>query len=167
MPAIRRPAAASIAALALAALPLLGLAAPAAADSPTTVEEQFTRVLNNHCPDFAIRSTFWVDRTTTTYYDADGTPIRREIFGNFPGQVENLATGYTLPAHNVRVISIDLRTGVQKSTGTNVRIWVPNGGTIQLTAGIQEFDASGALVFSGGRLDLPPSPALCEALAAG
>ena len=63
--------------------------------------------------------------------------------------------------------SLDLLTGEQRSTGSNVRIYEPNGGTIQLTAGIQEFDASGALVFSGGRLDLPPTPALCEALAAG
>jgi hypothetical protein len=161
-----RPAAA-LASLAFAVLSVVALAGPALAIAPTEVDEQFTRVLNNHCPDFAIRSTFFVDRRTTTYYDADGTPVRREIVGNFPGQVQNLATGYTLPAHNVRIISIDLLTGVQRSTGTNVRIWVPNGGTIQLTAGIQEFDASGALIFSGGRLDLPPTPALCEALAAG
>jgi hypothetical protein len=167
MSARTRAFALTLSALTVLAASLLALAVPAAATSPTTVEEQFTRVLNNHCPDFAIRTTFWVDRRTTTYYDAEGTPIRRVIFGNFPGQVQNLATGYTLPADNVRIISIDLLTGEQRSTGTNVRISEPNGGTIQLTAGIQEFDASGALVFSGGRLDLPGSPALCEALAAG
>ena len=154
------------AAIACAAV-IAGAAAPVAATSPTTVEEQFTRVLNNHCPDFAIRSTFFVDRRVTTYYDSDGLPIRRVVFGNFPGQVQNLATGYTLPAQNVRVISTDLLTGESRSTGTNVRVWLPNGGTLQLIAGIQEFDASGALVFSGGRLDLPPTPELCEALAAG
>jgi hypothetical protein len=167
MPATRRPLAASLAALAASAALLLGLAAPVSAMAPTTVEEQFTRVLNNHCPDFAIRSTFFVDRRVTTYYDADGTPIRRLIVGNFPGEVQNVATGYTLPAHNVRIISIDLLTGEQRSTGTNVRVYEPNGGTIQLTAGIQVFDASGALIFSGGRLDLPPTPELCAALAAG
>ena len=167
MHALLRAALRSLAATASIALVIVGLAAPVAATSPTTVEEQFTRVINNHCPDFAIRTTFWVDRRTTTYYDADGTPVRREVFGNFPGQVQNVATGFTLPAHNVRIISIDLLTGEQRSTGSNVRIYEPNGGTIQLTAGIQEFDASGALVFSGGRLDLPPTPALCEALAAG
>jgi hypothetical protein len=141
--------------------------APVAAMAPTSVHEVFTRVLNNHCPDFPIRSTFYVDRQTTTYYDADGTAIRRLIVGNFPGEVENVSTGYTLPAHNVRIISTNLVTGEQRSTGTNVRIYEPNGGTIQLTAGIQIFDASGALVFSGGRLDLPPTPELCAALAAG
>lgn len=160
-----RPAAA-LASLAFAVLCVVAMAGPALATTPTVVEEQFTRVLNNHCPDFPIRTTFWVDRRTTTYYDADGTPIRREIFGNFPGQVQNVLTGYTLPAANVRVITIDLLTGEQKSRGTNVHIWGPNG-TVQLTAGIQEFDASGALVFSGGRLDMPASPALCEALAGG
>jgi hypothetical protein len=161
-----RPAAVAIATLATATLLLLA-AMPAAATSPTTIEEEFTRVINGHCPDFAFRTTFWVDRRTTTYYDADGTAIRRVVYGNFPGQVQNLATGYTLPADNVRVIAIDLLTGEQRSTGTNVRISEPNGGTVQLTAGIQEFDASGALVFSGGRLDMPGSPALCEALAGG
>ena len=161
-----RPAAA-LGSLALAAISLIAIAGPALAMAPTEVDEQFTRVLNNHCPDFAIRSTFWVDRRTTTYYDADGTPIRREIVGNFPGQVQNLATGYTLPAHNVRMISINLLTGEQRSTGTNVRVFLPNGPTLQLGAGIQEFDANNVLIFSGGRLDLPPTPALCEALAAG
>jgi hypothetical protein len=166
MPSVPRRLSAALSAAAAGAVFVLATVVPAAATSPTTIEEQFTRVLSNHCPDFAIRSTFFVDRRTTTYYDADGTAIRRVVFGNFPGQVENLATGYILPSHNVRVISIDLLTGEQRSTGTNVRVYEPNGGTIQLGAGIQEFDASGALIFSGGRLDVAPSPALCEALAA-
>jgi hypothetical protein len=158
---------AAFAGVAAAACLCLAAAAPVAADAPTTVEEQFTRVLNNHCPDFAIRSTFFVDRRVTTFYDADGTPIRRVTYGFFPGQVQNLSTGYTLPSYNVRIIDQDLVTGVSKSTGTNVRVYEPRGGTIQLTAGIQEFDASGALIFSGGRLDVPPTAALCAALAAG
>ena len=61
----------------------------------------------------------------------------------FPGYVENLSTGYTLPAENVRIISIDLLTGEFRSTGTNVRVFLPGGGTIQLTAGLQIRDASG------------------------
>ena len=157
----------AVASVAAAAALCLAVAAPAAAMAPTTIEEQFTRVLNNHCPDFAIRSTFWVDRRVTTFYDNDGTAIRRVTYGFFPGQVQNLSTGYTLPSYNVRVIEQDLVTGVTRSTGTNVRVYEPQGGTIQLTAGIQEFDASGALIFSGGRLDVPPSPELCAALAAG
>jgi hypothetical protein len=145
----------------------LVLAAPASADAPTTTEEQFTRVLNNSCPDFAIRSTFFVDRRVTTFYDPNGTPIRQVIYGVFPGQVENLETGYTLPAENVRIISIDLLTGESRSTGTNVRVFLPGGGTIQLTAGIQIRDATGSIIFDAGRLDQPPTPELCAALAAG
>ena len=67
----------------------------------------------------------------------------------------------------MRIISIDLLTGESRSTGTNVRVYLPGGGTIQLTAGIQIRDASGTIILDGGRLDQPPSPALCEALAAG
>lgn len=158
---------AAIASVATAAFVVLTAAAPAAATAPTTIAEQFTRVLNNRCPDFAIRSTFFVDRRVTTFYDADGTAVRRTTYGFFPGQVENVTTGFTLPAYNVRIIEQDLVTGVTKSTGTNVRVYEPHGGTIQLTAGITEIDASGNLILSGGRLDLPPTPELCAALAAG
>jgi hypothetical protein len=164
-PKTRIPAA--IASVTAAAALCLVVAAPAAATAPTTIEEQFTRVLNNRCPDFAIRSTFFVDRRVTTFYDADGTALRRVTYGFFPGQVQNVSTGYTLPSYNVRIINQDLVTGVTRSTGTNVRVYEPHGGTIQLTAGIQEFDASGALIFSGGRLDVPPTAELCAALAAG
>jgi hypothetical protein len=145
----------------------ISFAVPVAAYAPTTIEEQFTRVLNNQCPDFAIRSTFFVDRRVTTFYDEDGTAIRQVIYGIFPGQVENLSTGYTLPAENVRIVSIDLLTGESRSTGTNVRVFLPGGGTIQLTAGLQIRDASGVIILDGGRLDQAPTPALCEALAAG
>ena len=139
--------------------------APAFAMEPTIEEQQIVRQLNNACPDFPIRSTFYVDRRVTTYYNAKGTPIRQHIEGVFPGEVTNLESGYTLPAFNVRIIDIDLLTGESRSTGTNVRIWLPNGGTIQLTAGIQIRDAAGQLLFDGGRLDLPPTPELCAALA--
>jgi hypothetical protein len=145
----------------------LTLVVPAAAYAPTTIEEQFTRVLTNHCPDFAIRSTFFVDRRVTTFYDADGTAIRQVIYGIFPGQVENVSTGYTLPAENVRIVSIDLLTGESRSTGTNVRVFLPGGPTIQVTAGIQIRDATGTIILDGGRLDQAPTPELCEALAAG
>ena len=151
---------------ALAAVALAFVAAGSAMAMPPTIEhQQFVRQINNSCPGFPIRSTFYVDRTVTTYYDSDGTPIRQHIEGNFPGEVTNLATGYTLPAENVRIIDVDLLTGESRSSGTNVRIWLPGGGTIRLTSGMQIRDAGGQLLFEAGRLDVPPSPALCAALA--
>jgi hypothetical protein len=156
-----RLAASAVVALALV---VLGVA-PALAVAPTIEHQQFVRQINNSCPDFPIRSTFYVDRTVTTYYDADGTPIRQHIEGNFPGEVANLETGYTLPAENVRIIDVDLLTGESRSTGTNVRIWLPGGGTIQLTSGIQIRNGTGQIEFEAGRLDFPPTPELCAALA--
>jgi hypothetical protein len=141
------------------------LAAPTMALSPTTVEEHFTRVLPNHCPDFAIASIFYVDRRVETFYDAGGRAIRQVIYGVFPGEVHNLATGYSLPAENVRIVTVDLLTGESMSRGTNVRVSLPGGGTIQLTSGLQIRDASGAFLLEEGRLDQPPTPALCQALA--
>ena len=148
-----------------ASLLAIPAAVPVAATSPTIVEQTFLRHLFNQCPGFPIEATFFVDRTVTTYYDANGTPIRQEIHGNFPGEIMNLSTGNTLPANNVRQISIDLVTGEVRSTGTNVRVTIPGQGTLELVAGMQLTDATGHLLADGGRLDAPPTPELCAALA--
>ena len=144
---------------------LLAAAAGAAADSPTMTTETFVRQLNNQCPDFAIRSTFLVERQVTTFHDADGTLLRQTIVVSFR------ATSRTCPpatpcrprtSASSRSTCSPARPGARARTSA---LFLPGGGTIQLTAGLQMRDASGAILLDGGRLDQPPSPALCEALA--
>jgi hypothetical protein len=49
--------------------------------------------------------------------------------------------------------------------GTNVRVTLPGQGTLELVAGMVLTDATGHLIADGGRLDVPPTPELCAALA--
>jgi hypothetical protein len=161
----RRLHARFLASVVIAATLAVLTAVPAAADAPTVVEQHFVRQIPNRCPDFATLATFYVDRTVTTFYDAAGHPIRQKIAGVFPGTIMNVESGYTLSVFNVREIEINLLTGEVKSTGTNVRVTLPGGGTLQIGAGIQISDASGHLEFDAGRLDTPPTPELCAALA--
>jgi len=117
------------------------------------------------CPGFDVTATFDTTRRITTFYNAEGTPIRQQIHAEVPGTVTNAVTGKSLPTIGVRNITTDLSTGEMKSTATNVHIVVPGQGTVQLAAGLFEIDGDGNLVKEVGRQDPPVTPALCAALA--
>jgi hypothetical protein len=117
------------------------------------------------CPGFDVTATFDLARRITTFYDAEGTPIRQQIHAEVPGTVTNAVTGKSLPTTGVRNITVDLVTGEFKSTATNVHVVVPGQGTVQLAAGLLEIDADGNLVKEVGRQDPPVTSALCAALA--
>lgn len=116
------------------------------------------------CPGFNVTATFDPTRRITTFYDAEGTPIRQQIHAEVPGTVTNAVTGKTLQTIGVRNITVDLLTGEFKSTATNSHVIVPGQGTVQLAAGLLEIDANGNVVEEVGRQDPPVTPALCEAL---
>jgi hypothetical protein len=117
------------------------------------------------CPGFEVTATFDPTRRITTFYNAEGTPIREQIHAEVPGTVTNAVTGKSLPTIGVRNITTDLLTGETKSTATNVHVVVPGQGTVQLAAGLFEIDGDGNLVKEVGRQDPPVTPALCAALA--
>ena len=117
------------------------------------------------CPGFDVTATFDPTRRITTFYDAEGTPIRQQIHAVVPGTVTNSVTGESLPTTGVRNITVDLLTGEFKSTATNTHVIVPGQGTVQLAAGLVEIDGDGNLVKEVGRQDPPVTPALCAALA--
>ncbi len=142
-------------------------AATAFATSPTVVDQTIHRVVLSPCPGFTIQATFDFVRRVTTFYDADGAPIRQTIHADLAGSyTQNATTGYALPIIGTRYIETDLLTGVVRSTGTNAHILAPGTGTIQLGAG-QILTDGGEVLLAAGRLDPGGSPALCEALAAG
>jgi len=117
------------------------------------------------CPGFDVTATFDPTRRITTFYNAEGTPIRQQIHAVVPGTVTNAVTGKSLPTTGVRNITVDLVTDEFKSTATNTHVIVPGQGTVQLAAGLLEIDADGNLVKEVGRQDPPVTPALCAALA--
>ena len=117
------------------------------------------------CPGFDVTATFDPTRRITTFYNAEGTPIREQVHAEVPGTVTNAVTGKSLPTIGVRNITTDLLTGETRSTATNVHVVVPGQGTVQLAAGLFEIDGDGNLVKEVGRQDPPVTPALCAALA--
>jgi hypothetical protein len=117
------------------------------------------------CPGFDVTATFDPTRRITTFYNAEGTPIREQVHAEVPGIVTNAVTGKSLPTIGVRNLTTDLLTGETRSTATNVHIVVPGQGTVQLAAGFSEIDGDDNLVKEVGRQDPPVTPALCAALA--
>ena len=146
---------------------LAGLPTSAFAVPPTVETVTLHRDLGvvGSCPGFDVTATFDPTRRITTFYNAEGIPIRQQIHAEVPGTVTNAVTGKSLTTTGVRNITIDLLTGETKSTATNVHVVVPGQGTVQLAAGLIEIDGDGNLVTEVGRQDPPVTPALCDALA--
>jgi hypothetical protein len=117
------------------------------------------------CPGFNVTATFDPMRRITTFYNAEGIPIRQQVHAEIPGTLTNSVTGKSLPTTGIRNITTDLLTGETKSTATNVHVVVPGQGTVQLAAGLFKIDADGNLVQEVGRQDPPVTPAICDALA--
>jgi hypothetical protein len=149
--------------LALLALSPISASAVAPTVETVTLHRDFGVV--GSCPGFDVTATFDPIRRITTFYNAEGEPIRQQIHVEIPGTVTNSVTGKTLTTTGVRNITVDLLTGEVKSTATNVHVIVPGQGTVQLAAGLIQLDASGNLVKEVGRADPPVTPELCEALA--
>lgn len=116
------------------------------------------------CSGDTIHASFDVTRVVTTFYDDAGNPIRRIVHGDIPGTLTNLSSGTTLQTIGVRVIRVDVVTGVSTSTGTNVHVVLPGEGTLNLGAGRFVIDDQGDIVSEHGRLDEPLTPELCAAL---
>jgi hypothetical protein len=146
-------------ALPLALVPVAGATAP----TTETMVAHPHFVLVNACGSFSIISDFNSERRVTTFYDQDGTPIRRVVHAKIPGTITNSVTGKMLAAFGERTIITDLVTGAVSSTGTNVHVVVPGEGTVELGAGHFGIDDDGN-PFADGRLDGPAPVALCEAL---
>lgn len=149
----------------LAVAALLTTTTQAAAAAPTRdVVHANPQFDIGECSGEMIHASFQVTRTVTTWYDDGGIPVRRLVHGDIPGTLTNLSTGTTLGTIGVRVIQIDLTTGISTSTGTNVHVVVPGDGTVQLGAGRFVIDDQGNLVTEHGRLDEDLSDDLCAAL---
>jgi hypothetical protein len=116
------------------------------------------------CSGDTIHASFDATRVVTTWYDDAGNPVRRLVHGDIPGTLTNVSTGMTLQTIGVRIIRIDLITGVSTSTGTNVHVVLPGEGTLRIGAGRSVIDHQGNIVSESGRLDAELPPELCAVL---
>ena len=106
----------------------------------------------------------------TTYFDAQGEPIRVTMHGLYMGSMTNSVTGYSIDdAPSVANRTIDLVRGTEANIGTYFTVTVPGVGAVLIDAGRLVFDGSGPPTFIAGP-HLPPGETiavLCEALRAG
>ena len=147
-----------------ALITLAGVQAAAAAEPTREIVHANPQFDIGECSGDTIHASFDATRTVTTWYDDAGNPVRRLVHGDIPGTLTNLSTGTTLQTIGVRIIRIDLISGVSTSTGTNVHAVLPGEGTLQLGAGRFVIDDQGNLVSEHGRQDIDLTPELCAAL---
>jgi hypothetical protein len=96
----------------------LAAAGTASATEPTRETIQLVSRTTNPCPDgTALIGVFDVTREITTFYDADGTPIRQLWVASFDGTWTNPLTGASLPNTGIRIFHRDLVTGEFFTTG--------------------------------------------------
>ena len=121
------------------------------------------------CQGFNVVAHYNVTLKFTTYFNAQGEPIRLVFQGRAKGTLTNSVTGYSVKdAPSVRNGFIDLVTGRQTFVGVDFHITVPGSGVVVLQAGKIVFDGDGPPTFIAGPHLGPPdaqTAALCAALA--
>lgn len=119
------------------------------------------------CPSgVVLQGLFDITRDITTYYDPDGNPVRRLSRNRAEGTWSNPNTGAWLASFVVSEVHLDLTTDERFATGSNARNMLPDGGVAIGLAGLQLFDASGALVDHFGPDTATERAQLCDALGA-
>jgi hypothetical protein len=98
---------------------VLAAAGTAGATAPTTTHQSFPRSIPHYlpCPGFWIDGEFQIDRTTTTFYNQDGTQIRTVMHVHSDGTLSNPLTGTSLADSGDFKITVDLLTGERTLDG--------------------------------------------------
>jgi hypothetical protein len=135
------------------ALPL-GLAAVAAADTPTFSEDDAHIVTNPYitCGTFVVIGDFDVTRRITTFYDSDRNAIRRVAHISVDGTLTNSATGASLLISREGTFTQNLVDGSTVTAGQRTLVTAPGGGIVLQDMGriVRE---GGIIVFEAGPTD--------------
>ena len=136
---------------ALALSSILLIAQPAGATPPSVEtfheEDDF---LFADCGTFRLTETFTLDLRVTTFFNAQGDPVRATTHVNYVGVITNSLSGNTYPdlAH-FRVVT-DLTTGETTVVGLAHLTTVPGLGPVLNGMGRVIFDANGNITFIAG-----------------
>jgi hypothetical protein len=140
---------------------LLTLPMVASATAPT-IERSHTEgpgIFAGPCPNGVTLTAYNIeDVRMTTFYDAQGNPVRLVIKVDDSGTVTNPVTGQTVenPAHET--FFIDLVTGTETQVGLDFKATVPGVGVVFHDAGTITFDAEGNVIFEAGPKDVFNTP---------
>ncbi len=113
----------------MALAPLSAFAVPPTRETVDTVVD---RGVVGNCGDFDVTAKYYVTGRVTTFYDQDGTAVKRIRFVQFTGDITNTTTGETVAAKGVRVFVFDLVEGTSRDMGTSGHVVVPGMGTVVL-----------------------------------
>jgi hypothetical protein len=138
------------------------VAGPAAASAPTTTTQSFHRSVPGFltCPGFAVQGDFDITRTTTTFYDQAGAPVRIVSHIDATGTLANPLTGKTLADASNFMITTDLVAGTTTFTGKLRVDTAPGEGVLFESVGRVVF-TPGETTFTAGQFDdAPPGSGL-------
>jgi hypothetical protein len=133
----------------------LAFAATAAAVQPATTTQQFHRSSPHFlpCPGLDVAAEFDITRVSTTFYNADGNPIRIVRHLRYIGTLGNPLTGKSLADEGNVLITIDLVATTTTFDGKGRVDTVPGLGVVFHVSGRMMFDAEGDLIFEAGPHD--------------
>jgi hypothetical protein len=157
-PARRGPTLTRRGVLALAATVSIAIAAvlvgAAAADTPTFSEDAAHIVTDPYikCGTFVVVGDFNVSRRIATFYDSDGSAIRRVAHIDVDGTLTNAATGASLDFLREGTFTQDLIDGSTVTAGQRTHVTAPGGGIVLQDMGRIVREA-GAVVFEAGPTD--------------
>jgi hypothetical protein len=140
-----------VAALAVAALVAAGTAG---ATPPTTTTVSLHRSFPHYlaCPGFWIDGEFNIQKTTTTYYDIQGNPLRTIAHVLTQGTLADPLTGTSVPDWGDFTVATDLATNTTTTVGITNIATSPDGTVLYQVLGLLVV-RSGAVVFEVGPHD--------------
>lgn len=146
----------------------LTAAATAAANAPTTTHRAF-HLSNPHylpCPGFWVDGEFDIDRTTTTFSDEAGVPIRTVTHIQSRGTLSNPLNGRSLADSADFKVTVDLVSGERTLDGKVNIATAPGEGVVYQAVGRLAFNPDGSIFEAGQHDDADGTfGALCSYLA--
>jgi hypothetical protein len=143
-----------IALVSLALALSLGLAVVASAADPTFTDESAHVVQNPYikCGTFNVVGDFSITRRITTFYDNDGTAVRRVAHISIDGTLTNSVTGASLDYMREGTFTQNLFDGSTVTNGQRTRVTAPGSGIVLQDMGRIVREGS-AIVFLAGPTD--------------
>lgn len=128
-----------------------------------TFHDEGTQSLD--CGSFVASGPYQQDGRVTTFYDADGNPIRDAVFIQFVGTLTNPLNGKTLTDTDSFTILFDLQKGTVTGVGLTFHMKLPGGGVAVLDAGKIYIDGDGNVTLAGRRdVEYRGEEVICKAL---
>jgi hypothetical protein len=130
------------------AIALVAPAGSAEATPPTTETFHQEGSFDIDCGTFVLHEEFVFDSRDTTFYDAQGNPVRLQVHGTFVGTI-TAPNGQVIRDPGHFMVDIDLTDGTERQVGLIFNIVVPGHGSVAQDVGVIIFEPDGDIVIKG------------------